>query len=247
MTEATYGRLAERATFYRWDIQGAMAASLDPAARGTVEEVALRIDGLAAPPELERRLAVSQTEMKTGLRQAELWCGRRFPLGTEEPMRLRCLSFVALTVALMGCASGGSATKTNALQMRPVEKTSGGSCATPSQKTNPPGSSPTELMSLYGDTCFTLGAQVAGLDRAKSVPSSAGSPANPELFVTLPAATSTALNTYAKRNAGRMLAVVMFGKVLEAPRLEASAFNGTIAVTGLTAGQTHRVQTALAP
>ncbi len=56
VTEAAYGRLAERATFYRWDIRGAVAASLDPAAGGSVEEVALRIDGLAAALEADPRL-----------------------------------------------------------------------------------------------------------------------------------------------------------------------------------------------
>jgi len=56
VTEAAYGRLSEKATFYRWDIRGAVAASLDPAAGGSVEEVALRIDGLAAALEEEDRL-----------------------------------------------------------------------------------------------------------------------------------------------------------------------------------------------
>ncbi|MDQ2727241.1 MAG: hypothetical protein M3Y91_05120 [Actinomycetota bacterium] len=155
---------------------------------------------------------------------------------------------VAVSLSVVGCGGGASAKTADALQMRPVEKTSHGSCATGSRTTNPPGASPAELSSLNGDTCFTLGRQVVGFDRAGAgVPSSTGSLASPRLLVTLPAGTSTALNAYAGKHVGDMLAVVMFGKVLEAPQIEAASFNGNIVLTGLTPGQAHMVQTALAP
>lgn len=56
VTEDAYARLSERASFYRWDIRGAVAASMDPAATGSTEELALRIDGLAAALEADSRL-----------------------------------------------------------------------------------------------------------------------------------------------------------------------------------------------
>ncbi len=154
---------------------------------------------------------------------------------------------VVASLSVVACGSGAPAKSTNALQMRPVEKASSGSCATGSRTTNPPGASAAELSSLNGDTCFTLGKQVVGFNHAAEAPSSAGTPANPQLLVTLPAGTSTALNTYAGKHVGRMLAVVMFGKVLEAPQIEAAAFNRNIGLTGLTAGQAHTVQTTLTP
>jgi conjugative relaxase-like TrwC/TraI family protein len=56
VVEEAYVRLSERASFYRWEIRGAVAASLDPAAEGSAEEVAVRIDGLTAQLEADSRL-----------------------------------------------------------------------------------------------------------------------------------------------------------------------------------------------
>ena len=129
--------------------------------------------------------------------------------------------------------------------MRPVLATSNGSCST-SASTSPSEAVPAKLSSLSGQTCYSLAAQVVGINRAQASPqqySGSGS----VVVVSLTPAELTILNSYAAThyNSGTSLAMVMFGKVLEAAPILSPQFAPALVLNGLSEGQIHHVEVAL--
>jgi hypothetical protein len=129
------------------------------------------------------------------------------------------------------------------LQLRRLLGQSNGGCQK-SSGSNPPAEDPVTLPDTHGQVCYALGPAQLTIHRA-----SASEITEPDgqlaVQFQLSGSDVAAFDGVARANYEQQLAVVMFGEVLAAPQVNATAFHGAGMITGLDAQDAARVVSAL--
>ena len=163
----------------------------------------------------------------------------------------------ATTAAAVSACTGSSGTSTTVpklppptvrgrspLQFRPVLSTQpAGPCPTASD--NPPAEQPVTLPGP-GNTCYQLAGAAQTVTHAAARAEVDPSTGELEVSVTLDAADAAAFDRLASADYQRQVATVMFGRVLSAPMINATQFDGRLVLTPIDPQTAANVIVALA-
>jgi len=159
-------------------------------------------------------------------------------MATSRPARLTA-ALLALAMAGAGaaCKKGGHGAEGALLELRPVLASNPPPCATKAPKQG-------QLVlpkTTDGNVseCLQLDKPIVDATDVRSATVAQTPSGEPALSVVLGNVGSTNLDGYAQRNQGKRLAIVTRGRLVSAPVLQFTSFDGRVQVTGLSKADTE--------
>ena len=128
------------------------------------------------------------------------------------------------------------------LQFRPVRSAAGSGCAP--QETNPPAGEAVSMQDSDG-VCLDLSATELEVSRVESLRATTTDGEDVALDITLRSEDARRFDEVAEENLGQQLALVILGRVVSAPTIQATEFEGQLQISGLSMDDAAQIKAAL--